>query len=159
MLQRNFTANQLDILLKDCATLNLSKYLSEVVSSLMEAKLKFTDIPAATTLCTELNCTYTDFSPIFHEQWIKILCIKKDDTVSILIRARILIYFCFFFVFFFNDFDIIQGTFKYKPEIPYSVSSQEFKVIVMYWANMYIFALVLVVLVLLSIMSLPISCN
>lgn len=81
--QRNFTASQVDVFLRDLSGLNLSKYLSEVASALTEVKLKITDIPAAIQFCSQIHCTYAEFSSIFQEQWLKTLHFKKNDTVII----------------------------------------------------------------------------
>ncbi|KAL1450096.1 hypothetical protein WDU94_002550 [Cyamophila willieti] len=78
---KNFTSQQLDSLLKDLALLNLSKYMSEVTSALVEVKLKLTDIPAVLTLCSELHRVYTDFSKLFFEQWSRTLSFKKDEKI------------------------------------------------------------------------------
>lgn len=82
LLQRTFNAGQLDQLIKDSSSLNLTKYLSEVTTALVETKLKSSDVMAAVSLCTEFNCTYSDFASIFQEEWIKVLALKKDEPVS-----------------------------------------------------------------------------
>lgn len=84
MFQRNFTAPQLEGLLKDMALLNLSKYISEVASALVDAKLKLTDVPAAVLMCSEMHCTYNEFSKVLLEHWVKTLALKKDDKVRLL---------------------------------------------------------------------------
>lgn len=86
---KNFPPLQLDLLIKDMNTLNLTKYLSEVVSALTEIKLKMTEIDAMIILCTKLNTTYSDFSKIFFEQWQKILNIKKDDKIANMSKFRV----------------------------------------------------------------------
>lgn len=86
---KNFPPPQLDQLLKDMNSLNLTKYLSEVVSALTEIKLKMTEIDAMILLCTQLNTTYSDFSKIFFEQWQKILNIKKDDKIANMSKFRV----------------------------------------------------------------------
>lgn len=82
MTQRNLGIAQMDVLIKECQSLNLSKYLSEVATAIVEAKIKFTDIPPAVLLCTELNSTYAEFSGFLQEQFIKVLSINKDEPVS-----------------------------------------------------------------------------
>lgn len=79
---KQFTAAQLDSLLKDMSTLNLTKYISEVSSALSEAKLKLTDVNAAITLCSELHRVYADFSNAFLENWQKILSLKPGEKVQ-----------------------------------------------------------------------------
>ncbi|XP_050522449.1 regulator of nonsense transcripts 2 [Daktulosphaira vitifoliae] len=86
---KNFPPPQLDQLLKDMNSLNLTKYLSEVVSALTEIKLKMTEIDAMIALCTELNITYSDFSKTFFEQWQKLLNLKKDDKITNMSKFRV----------------------------------------------------------------------
>lgn len=86
---KNFPPPQLDQLLKDMNSLNLTKYLSEVVSALTEVKLKMTEIDAMISLCTQLNTTYADFSKIFFEQWQKLLNIKKDEKIANMSKFRV----------------------------------------------------------------------
>lgn len=79
---KQFTSAQLDSLLKDMSTLNLTKYISEVSSALSEAKLKLTEVTAAITLCSELHKVYADFSIAFYENWQKILSLKPGEKVQ-----------------------------------------------------------------------------
>jgi regulator of nonsense transcripts 2 len=76
------TESQKDALAKEMQQLNLTKYLSEAVSALLEAKLKMNDIPCALHLCSILHQNYADFSIMMFEQWQKLLNLKKDDKVS-----------------------------------------------------------------------------
>lgn len=79
---KQFTSAQLDSLLKDMSSLNLTKYISEVSSALSEAKLKLTDVGAAITLCSEFHKVYADFSNAFFENWQKILSLKPGEKVQ-----------------------------------------------------------------------------
>lgn len=79
---KQFTSAQLDSLLKDMSTLNLTKYISEVSSALSEAKLKLTDVSAVITLCSELHKVYAEFSNAFFENWQKILSLKPGEKVQ-----------------------------------------------------------------------------
>lgn len=79
---KQFTSNQLDVLLKDMAGLNLTKYISEICSSLVDAKLKLTDVNAAVNLSSFLHSIYTEFSPTFFENWQKVLTIKPTDKIQ-----------------------------------------------------------------------------
>nr|CAD7572840.1 unnamed protein product [Timema californicum] len=74
-----FTASQLDSLLKDMSTLNLTKYISEAAAALVEAKLKMNDISCVIKLCNALHRDYADFSTHLLDNWQKVLSIKKDD--------------------------------------------------------------------------------
>lgn len=86
---KNFPPSQPDQLIKDMNSLNLTKYLSEVVTALTEIKLKMTEIDAMILLCTQLNISYSDFSKIFFEQWQKILNIKKEDKIVNMSKFRV----------------------------------------------------------------------
>lgn len=86
---KQFTANQLDSLLKDMATLNLSKYVSEVAQALVESKLKMTDVPAVITLSSKLHQIYGEFSQHFFENWQKALSIKHGDKVQNASKLRV----------------------------------------------------------------------
>ncbi|CAH1388507.1 unnamed protein product [Nezara viridula] len=86
---RNFTAGQLDTFLRDLSGLNLSKYLSEVATALVEVKLKITDVPAAVQLCCHIHWTYADFASIFLEHWIKTLHLKKNEPIENVSKLRV----------------------------------------------------------------------
>lgn len=77
-----FTAAQMDVLLKDMAGLNLSKYISEISQALVEAKLKMTDVMPAVTLCNKFHQIYGEFSQTFLESWHKILTLKSNEKVA-----------------------------------------------------------------------------
>lgn len=79
---KNFTSVQIDVYLKDMAGLNLSKYISEVASAIVESKLKMTDVPAAVKLCSILHQTYAEFSQHLFENWQKALAIKANEKIS-----------------------------------------------------------------------------
>lgn len=78
---KSFSATQIEALLKDFSSLNLTKYISEVAAAISEAKLKMSDIAAAITLCSALHKTYADFSSNFFENWQKILTFKATDKI------------------------------------------------------------------------------
>lgn len=86
---KSFSATQLDTLLKDFSTLNLTKYISEVAAAIAEAKLKMSDIPAAITLCSSLHRTYVDFSSNFFENWQKLLTFKATDKITNSSKLRV----------------------------------------------------------------------
>lgn len=79
---KQFTASQLDSLLKDMSSLNLTKYISEVSAAIVEAKIKMTDVPAAISLCSKLHQIYSDFSQHFFENWQKILSLKSGEKIA-----------------------------------------------------------------------------
>jgi regulator of nonsense transcripts 2 len=86
---KQFTAAQLDTLIKDMSTLNLSKYISEVCQSLVEAKIKMSDVPAVITLSSHLHQIYGEFSQHFFENWQKMLTIKHGEKVQNASKLRV----------------------------------------------------------------------
>lgn len=86
---KQFTAGQLDALLKDMAALNLTKYISEISSALSEAKIKLTDVNAAVTFCSHLHQIYADFAGTFFENWQKILSMKPSEKVQNASKLRV----------------------------------------------------------------------
>jgi regulator of nonsense transcripts 2 len=86
---KTFSATQMDALLKDFSSLNLTKYISEVAAAIAEAKLKMSDIPAAINLCSSLHRTYSDFSSNFFENWQKILTFKATDKIANSSKLRV----------------------------------------------------------------------
>jgi regulator of nonsense transcripts 2 len=76
------------------STLNLTKYISEAASAIVEAKLKMTDVTAAVELCNSLHHMYAEFSSHLLENWHKFLSVKKDDRVSVLVIFVILCFCC-----------------------------------------------------------------
>ena len=63
-------------------SLNLTKYIGEVASALVEAKLKLTDLNSAIEICSFLHQRYAEFAGQMLESWQKVLGIKKDEKVS-----------------------------------------------------------------------------
>lgn len=86
---KQFTTPQLDSLLKDMSTLNLTKYISEISSALSEAKLKLTDVNAAIVFCSELHKVYSDFANAFYENWQKILSFKPGERIQNASKLRV----------------------------------------------------------------------
>lgn len=86
---KQFTSNQLDALLKDMATLNLTKYISEVSAALGEAKLKLTDVAAAVTFCSKLHQLYAEFPGTFFENWQKVLAMRPGEKVANASKLRV----------------------------------------------------------------------
>lgn len=79
---KNASGGQLEALLKDMACLNLTKYISEVATALVEAKLKITDVSSAIAVCSFLHQTYAEFAGHFFENWQKILSFKTTDDIA-----------------------------------------------------------------------------
>lgn len=86
---KSFSAVQLEALLKDFNSLNLTKYISEVAAAIAEAKLKMSDIAAAITLCSAIHRTYADFASNFFENWQKILTFKATDKIANSSKLRV----------------------------------------------------------------------
>lgn len=86
---KSFSATQIDVLLKDFSSLNLTKYISEVAAAITEAKLKMSDIAAAINFCSVIHRTYADFSPNFFENWQKILTFKTTDKITNSSKLRV----------------------------------------------------------------------
>lgn len=79
---RQFTASQMETLLKDMNSLNLTKYISEICAALVEAKFKMTDVPAVVNLCSRLHHTYSEFHHEFFEAWHKLLILKSGEKYT-----------------------------------------------------------------------------
>lgn len=86
---RNFTGTLIETYIKDMATLNLSKYISEIAAAIVDAKLKMTDVTPAIRLCSILNQTYNDFSQHLFENWQKALSLKIGDKIANASKLRV----------------------------------------------------------------------
>ncbi|KAL0627767.1 Regulator of nonsense transcripts 2 [Plecturocebus cupreus] len=60
---KTITEQQRDSLSHDFNGLNLSKYIAEAVASIVEAKLKISDVNCAVHLCSLFHQRYADFAP------------------------------------------------------------------------------------------------
>ena len=67
-------------LIKDVATLNLSRYVEEIASSLLEAKLKVTDVPLVIGLCSALHERYEDFIPALAPKLISFIQSQSPNS-------------------------------------------------------------------------------
>ncbi|XP_052781372.1 regulator of nonsense transcripts 2-like isoform X2 [Mya arenaria] len=74
--------SQKESLTKEFNSLNLSKYIGEVAVSIVEAKLKMSDIGCAIHLCSILHQRYAEFVPALLENWQKCFPTKKDEKIS-----------------------------------------------------------------------------
>ena len=79
---KTFSDGQKAALSKEMAGLNLTKYIGEVATALVECKLKMSDIPAMVEFCSELHQRYTELPAVLLENWTKILSMKKDEKVA-----------------------------------------------------------------------------
>ncbi|TPP48790.1 Regulator of nonsense transcripts 2 [Fasciola gigantica] len=73
---RNFLDSQKDALLAEFESLNLSKYVEEVATAIVEAKIKTTDIPFILKLCSAMHQRYSDFGSLISDAWKKVLSTK-----------------------------------------------------------------------------------
>ena len=76
---KNFNESAKKSLTDEMLTLNLTKYITEITTGIVEVKLKVTDIQSIVEICSLLHQRYSDFSQPFLEAWSKALSIKKDD--------------------------------------------------------------------------------
>ncbi|KAJ4432503.1 hypothetical protein ANN_21123 [Periplaneta americana] len=74
-----FTSNQLESLLKDISQLNLTKYLSEAASAIVQAKLKISDVTSAVELCNAIHHIYAEFSRYLLESFHRHLSFRDED--------------------------------------------------------------------------------
>ncbi|KAL6899559.1 hypothetical protein ACP4OV_006217 [Aristida adscensionis] len=93
---------QKDVLMDELKSVNLSKFVSEAVSYICEAKLRSADIQAAVQVCSLLHQRYKDFSPCLIQGLLKIFfpgksgddldtdknsrAMKKRSTLKLLIE-------------------------------------------------------------------------
>ncbi len=84
---RTLTEQQRDALCRDMQTLNLTRYISEVATSLTEAKLKMSDVWTSVQICSLLHQRYPDFSMSLYENWLKVL--QKETLTDNLSKFRV----------------------------------------------------------------------
>ncbi|KAM7492124.1 hypothetical protein LguiA_035045 [Lonicera macranthoides] len=60
---KQINEEQREGLMDDLRSVNLSKFVSEAVTAICDAKLKTADVPAAVQICSLLHQRYKDFSP------------------------------------------------------------------------------------------------
>lgn len=87
---KSFTESQKASIIKDFQALNLSKYVTELATSVGEAKLKMSDLPAMVEFCSLVHQTYAEFDQtLLDSHFKKVLPRKKDDQVTNLSRLRV----------------------------------------------------------------------
>uniref|UniRef100_A0A914V1T3 MIF4G domain-containing protein n=1 Tax=Plectus sambesii TaxID=2011161 RepID=A0A914V1T3_9BILA len=86
---KTLTESQRTALINDFGALNLTKYVEEMASSLVEVKLKVTDVPCAIELCCLAHQRYARFADVMLEQWRKALPQKKTDKVANASKLRV----------------------------------------------------------------------
>ncbi|GAA0140177.1 RNA metabolism protein [Lithospermum erythrorhizon] len=70
---------QRESLMDDLRTVNLSKFVSEAVAAICDAKLKSADIQAAVQICSLLHQRYTEFSPSLVQGLVKLFFPGKSS--------------------------------------------------------------------------------
>lgn len=86
---KNLTDSSKDSILKDISTLNLSKYLTEVVAALVDLKIKTSEISTYLEICSKLHRMYPDFRALFLDHWQKNLPKTLPDiTIQSLSKLR-----------------------------------------------------------------------
>ncbi|KAI1888054.1 hypothetical protein AGOR_G00181100 [Albula goreensis] len=85
---RTLTEQQRDALSNDFASLNLSKYIAEAVGSVVEAKLKISDVGCAVHLCSLFHQRYADFAPLLLQAWRKHFEARKEEKTPNVSKLR-----------------------------------------------------------------------
>ncbi|KAK7896803.1 hypothetical protein WMY93_022128 [Mugilogobius chulae] len=85
---RTLTEQQRDSLSNDFASLNLSKYIGEAVSSVVEAKLKISDVGCAVHLCSLFHQRYGEFAQLLLQAWKKHFEARKEDKTPNVSKLR-----------------------------------------------------------------------
>lgn len=78
-----------DDIVKDVSTLNLSRYVEEVVGAILEAKLKLTDLPVALALCKAMHQRYATFLPALLPRIWSIINLKPSEETGKLRRIYV----------------------------------------------------------------------
>lgn len=85
---RTMTEQQRDALSGDFSVLNLSKYIAEAVASVVEAKLKLSDVNCAVHLCCLFHLRYVDFSPLLLQGWRKHFEARREERTPNISKLR-----------------------------------------------------------------------
>uniref|UniRef100_A0A8C4VT02 Regulator of nonsense transcripts 2 n=1 Tax=Gopherus evgoodei TaxID=1825980 RepID=A0A8C4VT02_9SAUR len=85
---KTITEQQRDSLSHDFNSLNLSKYIAEAVASIVEAKLKISDVNCAVHLCSLFHQRYADFAPSLLQVWKKHFEARKEEKTPNITKLR-----------------------------------------------------------------------
>ncbi|XP_043086697.1 regulator of nonsense transcripts 2 isoform X2 [Puntigrus tetrazona] len=85
---RTLTEQQRASLSQDFDSLNLSKYIGEAVSSMVEAKLKISDVGCAVHLCSLFHQRYADFAPLLLAAWKRHFEARKEEKAPNVSKLR-----------------------------------------------------------------------
>ncbi|CAI2352214.1 unnamed protein product [Caenorhabditis sp. 36 PRJEB53466] len=80
-------------LIEELSKLNLSKFVEEMASGIIETKLKISDIPKVAELCLAISAKYSNFSEQMAGEFKKVLPIKKSDKIGNMAKLRVDIIF------------------------------------------------------------------
>ncbi|KAG1932589.1 regulator of nonsense transcripts 2 isoform X2 [Pimephales promelas] len=85
---RTLTEQQRASLSQDFDSLNLSKYIGEAVSSMVEAKLKISDVGCAVHLCSLFHQRYAEFAPLLLGAWKRHFEARKEEKAPNVSKLR-----------------------------------------------------------------------
>ncbi|XP_051974306.1 regulator of nonsense transcripts 2 [Xyrauchen texanus] len=85
---RTLTEQQRCSLSQDFDSLNLSKYIGEAVSSMVEAKLKLSDVGCAVHLCSLFHQRYAEFAPLLLATWKRHFEARKEEKAPNVSKLR-----------------------------------------------------------------------
>ncbi|ELW64977.1 Regulator of nonsense transcripts 2 [Tupaia chinensis] len=85
---KTITEQQRDSLSHDFNGLNLSKYIAEAVASIVEAKLKISDVNCAVHLCSLFHQRYADFASSLLQVWKKHFEARKEEKTPNITKLR-----------------------------------------------------------------------
>ncbi|KAG7276632.1 hypothetical protein CRUP_025856 [Coryphaenoides rupestris] len=85
---RTLTEQQRDSLSTDFAALNLSKYIGEAVASVVEAKLKISDVGCAVHLCSLFHQRYAEFAPLLLQAWRRHFEARREEKAPNVSKLR-----------------------------------------------------------------------
>ncbi|XP_063304297.1 regulator of nonsense transcripts 2 isoform X2 [Pelobates fuscus] len=85
---KTMTEQQRDSLSHDFNGLNLSKYIAEAAASIVEAKLKISDVNCAVHLCSLFHQRYADFAQSLLQVWKKHFEARKEEKTPNITKLR-----------------------------------------------------------------------
>ncbi|VEL21807.1 unnamed protein product, partial [Protopolystoma xenopodis] len=86
---RNFLDSQKNAILSEFESLNLSKYVGEVASALVEAKFKITDLNFVLRFCSMMHQRYAEFSCLLFDKWKQIFTSLREEKSPNMSKLRV----------------------------------------------------------------------
>ncbi|CAB3409551.1 unnamed protein product [Caenorhabditis bovis] len=86
---KTLNAASISGIIQEMSKLNLSKFVEEMASAIIEAKLKIADIENVVVLCQQIEMRYPNFSEILIGEFKKVLPLKKADTITNSAKLRV----------------------------------------------------------------------